>query len=144
MPNYLNGKIYMIEPICEYETGDIYIGSTTRPLSERMNQHRANYKSNNVKCKCKASLLFEKYGVENCKIVLIEEYPCDNKISLDRKEGDHQRLIKCINKKISGRTDKEYQNDNADKIKEQRREYYLKNKEIINKNRHQYYLLNKK
>ena len=30
MTNYNNGKIYKIEPICEYDEGDIYIGSTTK------------------------------------------------------------------------------------------------------------------
>ena len=36
MTNYNNGKIYMIEPICEYEVGDIYIGSTTK---QYLSQH---------------------------------------------------------------------------------------------------------
>jgi hypothetical protein len=27
---YNNSKIYKIEPICEYDEGDIYIGSTIR------------------------------------------------------------------------------------------------------------------
>lgn len=27
-------------------------------------------------------LLFDKYGVENCKIKLYEEYPCDTELEL--------------------------------------------------------------
>jgi len=141
MPDYSKGKIYMIEPICEYETGDIYIGSTTRPLSERMNEHRSCFKINK---KNSVNKIFEKYGLVNCKIVLIENYSCLNVEELRQKEGEHQRLMKCINKKTECQTDKEYLLKNADKIKEQRREYYLKNKEVINKNRHQYYLKYKK
>jgi hypothetical protein len=34
---YNNSKIYKIKPICDYEEGDIYIGSTTKKyLCERM------------------------------------------------------------------------------------------------------------
>ena len=37
MVNYANGKIYRI--VCN-TTGKQYIGSTTRPLSERLNGHK--------------------------------------------------------------------------------------------------------
>ena len=92
MPDYSNSKIYMIEPTCDYEEGDVYIGSTVRPLSERMSKHRSN------KQKCNSKLLFLKYGIENCKIILIEEYPCETKEQLLKKEGEHIRNKKCVNK----------------------------------------------
>ena len=98
MPDYSTGKIYQIIPTCDYEEGDIYIGSTIRQLSERMNSHRAKRDG------CKSKLLFEKYGVENCKIELIEAYPCDNRDLLLKREGEIQRSIKCINTKIAGQT----------------------------------------
>ena len=98
MPDYSTGKIYQIVPTCDYEEGDIYIGSTIRPLSERMGSHRT--KSDG----CKSKLLFLKYGVENCKIELIEEYPCANRNLLLKREGEIQRSLKCINKKIAGQT----------------------------------------
>ena len=45
MVNYNNGKVYKIEPICEHEEGEIYIGSTTKDyLSKRMVEHRNKYK----------------------------------------------------------------------------------------------------
>ena len=45
MINYGNGKIYKIEPICEHDEGDIYIGSTTKEkLCQRMTTHRSSYK----------------------------------------------------------------------------------------------------
>ena len=48
MVNYSNGKIYKIEPICDHEDGDVYIGSTTKQyLSQRMEYHRRDY--NNYK-----------------------------------------------------------------------------------------------
>ena len=46
MVNYGNGKIYKIEPICDHDEGEVYIGSTTKDyLSQRMDTHRADYKS---------------------------------------------------------------------------------------------------
>ena len=61
----------MIVPTCTYIEGEIYIGSTCLPLSARMANHRK--KSNT----CSSKYLFQKYGVDNCKIVLIENFPCN-------------------------------------------------------------------
>jgi 2,3-bisphosphoglycerate-independent phosphoglycerate mutase len=56
--NYKNGKIYKIEPTVDHDEGDVYIGSTTKEyLSQRMVQHRDNYKTykkGNVKSKTMA------------------------------------------------------------------------------------------
>ena len=42
--NYNKGKIYKIEPICDHDEGDIYIGSTTKDyLSQRMVFHKGDY-----------------------------------------------------------------------------------------------------
>ena len=55
MVNYKNGKIYKIE--CN-ETGEVYYGSTTRKLCDRMTDHRRGYRfwleGNNVG-KCQSS-----------------------------------------------------------------------------------------
>ena len=125
MPDYSKGKIYKIFPVCEHDEGDIYIGSTTRPLSERMNRHRNDFKKNIVCCSSK--ILFDKYGLSNCKIVLIEEYSCDNKEQLKRKEGEFQQLQKCVNRCVAGRTRQEYEQFR----KETKKEYYQINKQHI-------------
>ena len=45
MINYNNGKIYKIEPICDHDEWDIYIGSTTKQyLCQRMATHKYYYK----------------------------------------------------------------------------------------------------
>ncbi len=129
--DYSRSKIYQIIPTCEFDEGDIYIGSTVRLLSERMAQHRRQLT-------CSSKILFEKYGVQNCKIELIEEFPCENKEQLLKKEGEHQRAIKCVNARISGRTTKQYYLDNADKIKE----YNIDNADKIRERNKQYYLDN--
>ena len=101
MCDYSKSKIYMIEPTCDYEEGNIYIGSTTRSLSERMNEHKKPCNSTNSK------ILFQKYN-NNCKIVLIEEYPCETRKQLNKKEGEHIRSKKCVNTQMAGIKKTEY------------------------------------
>lgn len=126
MVNYGNGKIYKIEPICDHEDGEIYIGSTTKKyLSQRMDRHRSAYKQWKEGKYHKFSVfdIFDKYGIDNCKIYLLENCPCETKDELHRKEGQFIKNNKCVNKIITGRTPKEYKHDNMDKIKEYRKEY---------------------
>jgi hypothetical protein len=79
--------------------------------------------------------LFEKYGVENCNIYLIEEFPCDSKDQLRKREGYYIQNIPCVNKFIAGRTVKEYRKlyyeNNIVHIKETNKQYKLDNKEHI-------------
>ena len=119
MANYQNSKIYKIEPIIDHDEGDIYIGSTTKQyLSQRMDRHRANYGTwkQNKKGYTSSFKLFDKYGLGNCKIFLIELYPCTTKEELRVREGHLIKTIPCINKFIPGRTNKEYKEDNKDKM----------------------------
>jgi len=97
MPNYQNAKIYKLW--C-HETDEIYIGSTTVPLSKRLGQHKyPNYTAS-------SRILFEKSN--NVMIELIEEYPCENKDQLTKREGELIRQLDCVNKRIEGRTKQEY------------------------------------
>ena len=50
--------------------------------------------------------LFDEYGVENCKIELIENYPRNSRAELHAREGHHQRENECLNKQIAGRDKK--------------------------------------
>ena len=115
--DYANGKIYMLEPICEYPEGDVYYGNTTTTLVKRLYHHTV--KSN----KCSSKILFDKYGKDNIKIVLICEYPCKNKSELKAMEGKYQRENKCVNKCIAGRTQKEYQEKYKEEIRAKRLVY---------------------
>jgi hypothetical protein len=131
--DYSNGKIYMIEPTCEYEDGDIYYGSTASTLVKRLSQHKN--KSN----KCRSKILIEKYGRDNIKIILIKYFPCQNKSELTAEEGKYQRANKCINKAIAGRTKSEYYQDNSEMISEIRKLYYHDNTDKINEYQKLYY-----
>ena len=130
MPNYTNGKIYKI---WDNSYTKCYIGSTVEELSNRMSHHRKDYKKwlLTQKIYVCSFILFDEFGVENCKIELVENFPCNSKAELHAREGYHQRLNDCVNKNIAGRKPKEYREDNIERIKEYRRQYYQNNKEYI-------------
>ena len=78
-----------------------YIGSTIDTLSNRMAGHRSKYnvfmnegKGQHYQC----FEIFEKYGLDNCKIELVELYPCNSSIELRAREGHHQKSTDCVNK----------------------------------------------
>ena len=106
-----------------------------------MGVHRCKYVSwkNGNSSKLMCYELFEKYGIENCKIYLVELYPCKSREELEAREGYYIRNYDCVNKNIAGRTRKEYYNDNKDKMKE----YRINNKEYM-KEYMKEYRINKK
>ena len=129
MVNYALGKVYKIEAV-NGEEGDIYIGSTTEKLlSTRMAKHRNNFRCwLNNKCKKTMSYdLFEKYGVENCKIVLLESVNANSNDELKAREAHYIRTIPCVNKIIPLRSQKEYIEVNREKIIELKKEYRKSN-----------------
>ena len=128
--DYKNGKIYKITDIAYTK---MYIGSTCQSLSKRLSKHKASYKTwkDGKRSKTTSFDLFEEFGIENCKIELIENYECNCKDELQKKEGDHIKNNDCVNKIIVGRTKKEYKEANKDKIKEYQKEYYIDNKDKI-------------
>jgi len=124
---YQNAKIYKIVDI---GYNKCYIGSTCEELSQRMARHRLKYKSflSGNYSRVSSFDLFNEYGVENCKVELIEYYKCDTLQELRRKEGEHMKNTECVNKNVAGRTVKEYHEDNKNKILEQAKEYREQNK----------------
>ena len=43
------------------------------------------------------------FGLENCKIALVELFPCASKMELERKEGEYIKNNDCVNKTVVGR-----------------------------------------
>ena len=141
MVNYNNGKIYKIEAL-NGEEGDIYIGSTTKEyLSQRMDNHRAKYKQwkNNGKTnKISCFELFDKYGIENCYIVLIEAINAESKNELHAKKSFYIKNNACINKHFPKRSKKEYYLDNKNDILEKKKDYQINQSEKIKEYNKQY------
>ncbi len=128
MSKFQNGKIYKVTDTLSREC---YIGSTISSLKNRLACHRDHYKNYINRTYHYISIfdLFLKYGVENCKIELIEDYPCVDKKELQLREGYHIRNHACLNHNIAGRTKKEYYLDNKDTIQRQTKHYYRTHRE---------------
>ena len=105
---YKRGKVYTIR--CRYDDSLIYVGSTIDKLAKRMAGHRLNEKCSLYK--------LVNGDWDNWYIELYEDFPCNNREQLEKREGEVQRQIATINNRIAGRTRKEYRKENRDKIVE--------------------------
>ena len=120
MDKYKNGKIYTIR--CKNDDTLIYVGSTVQPLYKRFCTH----KSDSRDPKKENYLLYQKFSetdINDWYIELYEDCPCERREQLMQREGQVIREIGTLNKRIEGRTDKEYREDNKDKFQEYRKEY---------------------
>lgn len=147
--DYSKGKVYKIEPVIDHDEGDIYIGSTTKQyLSQRMTMHKSEYvrwKGGLRDKHIRSYDLFEKYGFENCQIVLIESVDCKGRDELFLREAYYIKSMKCVNKLMPIRTDQEKKEYNEafkkkyyEEIKKNVRQYYDTNKEKIIEYQHKY------
>lgn len=125
MPNYQNGKIYILR---SHQTDDVYIGSTTQTLAQRKGQHINNYKRyTNSKEYSNYMSSYEIVKHDDFYIELLELYPCNKKCELHTREGYYIRSMKCVNKCIPCRTLKQYYQDNRKEILEKSKQYHLAN-----------------
>ena len=123
--DYKNSKIYAIK---SNSTDKIYIGSTTQKLSKRFSQHKSFFKKNIYH-----SSSFEMFLLGDCYIELVELFPCSCKEELLKKEGEiiQKYNDKIVNKKIAGRTKKEYRDLNKEYYNEKNKEFRENNKEYF-------------
>jgi hypothetical protein len=133
---YANSKLYSIR---SHQTNKLYIGCTTQTLAQRLAKHKTGYRlwlADNSKGYLTS---YEILQYDDAYIELIEEYPCENKNQLRRREGELIRAHDCVNKNIAGRTKAEYRQDNAEYYKQQGKQYYQDNIETIKQRKKQYY-----
>jgi len=116
MPDYQQSKIYKI--INHELKGLVYYGSTTTTLKQRLSCHKT------LNCSSKAL-----FSVGTPEIILLEYYPCETKAELLKRERVWIEGNECVNHYIPGRTDKEYYQDNKDKLKDQNKKWKSENKE---------------
>jgi len=115
MNKYENGKIYRIDPLNPQDIGDVYIGSTTRMLESRMAEHIYNYQyflKNEKNHSTRSVKLFQKYGIETCRITLIESFSCNSRKELQEKEASYINTINCVNKQFNKQFKTPYLNMN--------------------------------
>ena len=99
MNKYEQGKLYKITDIGYTKC---YIGSTCdRLLSQRMARHEEQFKRySQGKANWSSSFnLFEEFGIENCKIELIEEYTCENRHQLSKRAQFGDWYLKMNNER---------------------------------------------
>ena len=66
--------------------------------------------------------MLDKYGVDNCHIILLETFPCGSVDELRAREAYYIRNTPCTNKNIPGRTRQQYRVDNREKISSEKKE----------------------
>jgi group I intron endonuclease len=142
---YQNGKIYKL--ICE--DGHYYIGSTTQTLYNRFNHHKEASKNG-------TSVVYKyinKIGIDKFTIELIENYPCDIKSDLNKREEYYINNSKtdklCLNIKRAYLSEedrkeniKKYYEENKEIIIEKHRNYIYQNREKVDAYQAQYRLDN--
>jgi len=131
---YQNGKIYCIS------NGELYyVGSTIQGLKERLRGHRADCKNYATSNHYKSSFEIIKTG--KYEIKLIENFPCQSKADLEKREyeiiKEYNELYgdKCVNI-IGVQTAEQY----AQKGRDRAKAYYAEHKaECDKKNLESYY-----
>jgi hypothetical protein len=119
------------------------VGSTCSTLSRRKSGHKKDSK-NNEKSRSRVYQHLNDVGWDNVDIVLIEKYPCDDLMELERRERFWiETLSSSLNKNIPTRSHKEYYVDNKETILERNKQYRLRTKKHIKQQKRQYYNDNK-
>jgi len=146
MVNYQNGRIYKI---INDINDEIYIGSTCKPLSNRMGLHRSAARTKQVQSKFYARM--NELGIQHFRIILIENYPCNSREELNQREDYYIQELKpslnqrCAifneerytqyqkeyNKEHMYVSQKKYYANHRDKMKEVQRAYQLKHAESL-------------
>jgi hypothetical protein len=110
---------------------ECYVGSTTQPLNKRLICHKANHKRGSGTASC---ILFAKYGVETCSIVLISEQEMEKVDALREERRLIEECSSAVNK-VRPIIEKE---EVKDVVKERRRKYREEHREE-EKERHRKY-----
>ena len=115
------------------DIGDIYIGSTTNQrINDRFSGHKVHYKNwkEGKKTHMTSFILFEKYGVDNCVIEVLEQFTYD-KNKIKERERYYIDINLCINIQMPGRSKKQYAIDNKEHLKIKAQENRIKNSVAI-------------
>ena len=151
------GHIYKI---IARQGGECYVGSTFQELRYRWTGHKCHYKRwKDGKSDYTSSYdLFERYGVDNCQIVLIKSYEVVDRRHLEMYETLWVCRLKPVNEISPFRITwlsraewlqnnkeyyKQYRVDNRPRLLEQQKHYYEKNKPKLLERMRQYRLDNK-
>jgi hypothetical protein len=124
--SYQNSKIYAL---VSKNSDDIYIGSTFTPLSIRLTNHKSKHKwyKNKLVTSSSASIILES---GDYVMVLLKNYPCENKTQLRIEEGRAISMHRCVNIMNPTPWTEKYKKSH---YKEYNRKYYIKNIDSLKK-----------
>jgi hypothetical protein len=152
--SYKQGNIYKI--ICKLDSSIVYIGSTFKELRKRWYCHKKHY--NDKYGNLSIWKYFDKYGIDNFKIIHIKSYVCYREHNRDCKHLHAYETLwinktkNCCNEILPfnpmkffnlKKYQQEYREKNKDKLKEYNKKYQEENKELIKKKRKEYFNKNK-
>jgi hypothetical protein len=130
MLDYSKSKIYKLQ--CE--DGHFYIGSTANELRKRFQDHKSHSKTRNSRVYTHINEL----GWDKVRIVLIEDFCCENREQLVRKEDEHIRTHKdnqlCLNTYVAVMIEEDiaaYHKAYNEAHKEDKKAYYEAHKEDL-------------
>jgi len=142
------GHIYMI--FTPLDNSSCYIGSTFNRLPKRFQGHKQQFqnwlKDKDKSKKCSIFDYFEKYGIDNFKIILIKSYNVIRTHQKDHKHLNAYELLwinktrNCVNELLpfnplfkldKNEYNKKYREENKEKINEKQKKIYQENKEKI-------------
>mgnify|MGYP000586740221 CR=1 FL=1 len=133
MVNYSNGRIYKL-----VGGGKTYVGSTTLKLSQRKAKHKCDYKR---WCEDGSRSKISSYEVMKSgeyDIVLIEEWPCENKEQLLQRERYWIERLDCVNQVLPGRGRREWFATHKEHLHRYNKRRYEENKEADNQRSRDY------
>src|SRR5690348_11182527 len=127
-----------IYKIIHNQSDIVYVGSTQNILRQRWQCHKSGYKKFLMDNKNEKSLYpyFNEHGIDNFKIILIEEVEVEDYKERLIKEQEWIDKLTCINKIRAYRTPEEaieYKNQyvRTEKYRQSKKEQYGNNKETI-------------
>ena len=147
--SYPTGTVYKI--ICYLDSDIIYIGSTFNSLRNRWQEHKSDFRKYlDGKNSCISIYpYFEKYGIENFKIIKVKEYECYRQ---NRSDMRHLNVYEalwinktkgCVNKVvpfyIQKLSNKQYREQNKEQIRKQRKTYREQNKDELKIQKKKFY-----
>ena len=155
--DFSKGKLYKL--VSDF-TEQVYVGGTIQELSVRKSEHEKGCdRWINEKPNSPYVSSFELLKLGECRIELLENFPCNNRRELEERERYWiEHTPNCVNKVIPFRTAEEKRERmqkynqkydaenyilNKESISQSKKEYYILNKESISQSKKEYYILNK-
>ena len=141
---YQNGCVYKI--VCkDPEVTECYVGSccnfTRRKYGHKSDCHNINRKNYNLKV---YTFIREHGGWDNWEMIQLKHYHCNSKRELELEERKHFEELKAtLNTQVPTRNQKQYRQDNKEKLAEYNKQQYQNNKEKIAEYNKQYRQNNK-